>query len=205
MASVSRINGLRPVKTSTGAPYVGQSNLYFLPAANADVVMVGDVVKLAGDSRSPTGVPTVARHAGGATEAAVGVVVGIIFSGVGDSANVPPVTDLNTPVYRRTLTDRYVMVADDPTLVFECQAIGGTFASADVGKNCEVDVTAGSTSSGASGMSADLATLADTATLPLKIVGFPYRPDNNIGDAYVNVYVKINNHQYKGGTGTAGL
>lgn len=205
MASVSRINGLRPVKTSTGAPYMGQSNLYFLPAANGDVVMVGDVVKLAGSSRSPTGVPTVARHAGGATEAAVGVVVGIIFTGVGDALNVPPVTDLNTPVYRRASTDRYVMVADDPTLVFECEAMGATFAAVDVGLNCEVDVTAGSTSSGASGMAADLSTKAATATLPLKIVGFPHRPDNNIGDAYVNIYVKINNHEYKGGTGTAGV
>lgn len=205
MASVSRINGLRPVKTSTGAPYVGQSNVYFVPASNSDVIMVGDVVKLAGDSRSPTGAQTVARHAGGATEAAVGVVVGILYSGVGDSQNVPPVTDINTPVYRRASTDRYLMVADDPSLIFECQTMGATLAAADIGLNCEVDVTAGSTSSGASGMAADLSTKAATATLPLKIVGFPYRPDNNIGDAFTNVYVRINNHQYNGGTGTAGV
>ena len=205
MASVSRINGLRPVKTSTGAPYVGQSNLYFLPASNADVVMVGDVVKLAGDGRSPTGVPTVARHAGGVSEAAVGVVVGIIFTGVGDTGNVPPVTDLNTPVYRRASTDRYVMVADDPSLIFEAQTIGAVLATADIGLNAEVDVTAGSTTSGASGMSVDLSTKAATATLPLKIVGFPQRPDNNIGDAFTNVYVRINNHQLSAGTGSAGV
>lgn len=205
MASVSRINGLRPVKTGAGTPYVGQANMYFIPASNADVVMVGDVVKLAGDSRSPTGVATVARHAGGATEAAVGVVVGIIFTGVGDAANVPPVTDINTPVYRRTLTDRYVMVADDPDLVFEAQTMGATLAAADIGLNAEVDVTAGNTSSGASGMAVDLSTKSGAPGLPLKIVGFPYRPDNNIGDAFTNVYVKINNHQYKGGTGTTGV
>jgi len=205
MASVSRINGLRPVKMITGAPYNGQSSLYFVPAANGDVIMVGDVVKLAGDSRSPTGVPTVARHAGGATEAAVGVVVGIIFSGVGDSANVPPVTDINTPVYRRASTDRYVMVADDPNIVFEAQTMGATLAAADIGLNAEVDVTAGSTTSGASGMAVDLSTKAATATLPLKLFGFPNRPDNNIGDAFTNVYVLINNHQYKGSTGTAGV
>jgi hypothetical protein len=205
MASVSRINGLRPVKHITGAAYNGQAGVYFVPSTNSDVIMVGDVVKLAGDARSPTGAPTVARHAGGATEAAVGVVVGILFSGVGDAQNVPPVNDLNTPVYRRASTDRYLLVADQPDLVFEAQAIGGTFATANVGQNVEVDVAAGSTTSGASGMSVDLATLATTATLPLKIVGFPYRPDNNVGDAYVNVYVKINNHQYNGGTGSAGV
>lgn len=205
MSSVSRINGFRPVKMITGAPYNGQAGLYFVPSSNSDVIMVGDVVKLAGDARSPTGVPTVARHASGATEAAVGVVVGIAFSGVGDVQNMPPVNDLNTPVYRRASTDRYLLVADDPNLVFEAQTSGATFATANVGLNCEIDATAGSTTSGASGMSIDLAALASTATLPLKVVGFPSRPDNNIGDSYTNAYVVINNHQYKGSTGTAGV
>jgi hypothetical protein len=205
MASVSSLNGFRPVKHITGAPYNGQAGTYFVPAANADVIMVGDVVKLAGDGRAPTGVPTVARHAGGATEAAVGVVVGILFTGVGDAQNIPPVTDLNTPVYRRTLTDRYLLVADAPDLVFEAQTSGATFATADIGSNCEVDVTAGSTTSGSSGMAIDLANKGTTATLPLKIVGFPYRPDNQIGDTYTRAYVMINNHQYRGGDGTTGV
>jgi len=205
MASVSSLNGFRPVKMVTGAPYNGQAGIYFVPSSNSDVIMVGDVVKLAGDGRSPTGVPTVARHAGGATEAAVGVVVGILFSGVGDVQNVPPVTDLNTPVYRRASTDRYLLVADDPNLIFEAQTSGATFATADIGANCQVAATAGNTSSGSSGMSIDLGNKGTTATLPLKIVGFPYRPDNNIGDTYTRAYVRINNHQYSGGTGTSGV
>ena len=57
MASVSRLNGFRPVKFNTGAPYTGAASVYFVPASNADVIMVGDVVKLAGDGRSPTGYP----------------------------------------------------------------------------------------------------------------------------------------------------
>lgn len=205
MSSVSRINGLRPVKFITGAPYNGQATAYFLPSSNSDVVMVGDLVKLAGDARSPSGVQTIARHAGGATEAAVGVVVGILFSGMGDVQNVPPVDNLNTPIYRLASTNRYVLVADDPSLVFETQTSGATFATADVGLNAEMDVAAGNTTTGASGMTLDLATKATTATLPMKIVGFPNRPDNQIGDTFTNAYVMINNHQYKGGTGTAGV
>lgn len=205
MSSVSRINGFTPVKHLNGSPYNGQANLYFVPSSNNDVIMVGDVVKLAGNSRSPTGAPTVARHAGGATEAAVGVVVGILFSGVGDTQNMPPVTDLNTPVYRRASTDRYLLVADATDLVFEAQTSGATFTSDDVGANCEVDVTAGSTTSGASGMSIDLANKGTTATLPLKVVGWPNRPDNLLTDTYTRAYVTINNHQYAGGTGTAGV
>lgn len=204
MASVSRINGFRPVKMITGAPYNGQANLYFVDSSNTDVIMVGDVVKLEGSSRSPSGAPTVARHAGGAAEAAVGVVTGILFTGVGDTSNVPPVTSLDTPVYRAASTNRYLLVADDPNLVFEAQ-FNGAFVVGDVGQNCEVDVSAGSTSTGASGMSIDIGNKGAGATLPLKIVGFPNRPDNQTSDSYVNGYVVINNHQLKGGTGTAGV
>ena len=204
MSSVSRVNGFTPVKHLNGSPYNGAANLYFLAAANADVVMVGDVVKIEGSSRDPSGAPTVARHAGGATEAAVGVVTAILFSGVGDVQNVPPVTDLDVPIYRRASTNRYVLVADDPTIVFEAQTTAALLA-ADVGLNAEVDVTAGSTTSGASGMAIDMAAKATTATLPLKIVGFPNRPDNQLSDTYTRAYVVINNHQLKGGTGTAGV
>lgn len=205
MASVSRINGFRPVKHLNGSPYNGQANLYFVPSSNSDVIMVGDLVKLAGDGRSPTGVPTVARHAGGASEAALGVVVGILFEGVGDVQNMPPVNDLNTPVYRRASTDRYLLVADAADIVLEAQTSGATLATADFGQNCQVAVTAGSTTSGASGMTIDLGNKGSTATLPLKIIGMPSRPDNNIGDSFTNAYVIINNHQLSGGTGTAGV
>ena len=140
MSSVSRLNGFTPVKMITGAPYNGAANLYFLDSGNSDVVMVGDVVKLAGDGRSASGAPTVARHAGGAAEAAVGVVTAILFTGVGDTGNIPPVTDLDVPVYRRASTNRYVLVADDPNIVFEAQVSGGTFATADIGLNACVSV-----------------------------------------------------------------
>ena len=204
MSSVSRLNGFRPVKSLTGAPYTGAANWYFVPSTNTDVIMVGDIVKLVGTSRDPSGYQEVARHAGGATEAAVGVVVGIGFTGVGDVQNVPPVTDLDVPIYRRASTNRYLLVADDPNLVFVAQTTVALTA-ADVGLNTEVDVTAGSTTSGASGMAIDMGNTGTTATLPLKIVGWPQRPNNTLSDTYTDAYVIINNHQYKGSTGTAGL
>ena len=208
MASVSRINGFRPVKTITGAPYNGQANVYFVPASDSTVIMVGDAVKLLGDARAATGVPTVTRVSG-ATDIPVGVVVGILFSGVGDVANVPPVTDLNTPVYRRASTDRYLLVADDPNLIYETQYAGTSVAAAtvtaNVGLNGQFVVSAGNTTSGASGMQLDSAGLATTATLPLKITGFPNRPDNIPGDTYFSYYVKLNTTSQATGTGAAGV
>ena len=79
MASVSRANGFKPVKSITGAPYNGAANLYFVPSSDSTVIMVGDAVKLAGNARAATGAPTVTRC--GATDIPIGIVVGILFSG----------------------------------------------------------------------------------------------------------------------------
>ena len=204
MSSVSRINGFRPVKTSVG-PYTGQANVYFVPASDGTTIMVGDAVKLAGDARAATGAPTVTRCA--ATDPAIGIVVGILFTGVGDVTNVPPVSNLNTPVYRVASTDRYLLVADDPSLIYEVQYAGTSVAAAtitaNVGQNGQFTTTAGNTTSGSSGMQLDSAGLATTATLPLKIVGFPNRPDNIPGDTYFSYYVKLNSATL-GSLGTTG-
>lgn len=207
MSSVSRLNGFRPVKTLTGAPYNGQGEVAFVPASDSTVIMVGDAVKLLGDARAATGVPTVTRVSAG-TDIAFGIVVGILFSGVGDTQNVPPVSDLNTPVYRRASTDRYLLVCTDPNVIYEAQylttSVAAATITANVGLNGSWDVTAGSTTSGASGMS--IAALSvTTATLPLKVVGFPNRPDNIPGDTYFSYYVKLNNAQLGTGTGQAGV
>lgn len=207
MASVSRINGFRPVKTVSGAPYSGKANLYFVPSSNSDVIMVGDAVKLAGDARAASGAPTVARC--GATDIPIGVVVGILFSGVANEVtNVPNVSNLNTPIYRVASTDRYLLVADDPQLVYEVQYAGTSVAAAtitaNVGLNGQFTTTAGSTTTGSSGMQLDSAGLATTSTLPLKIVGFPARPDNVPGDVYFSYYVTLNSSSF-GSLGTTGV
>jgi len=207
MSSVSRLNGFRPVKTITGAPYNGGANVYFVPASDSSVIMVGDAVKLLGDARAATGAATVTRVSAG-TDIPVGIVVGILFSGVGDAQNVPPVTDLNTPVYRRASTDRYLLVCDDPNVIYEAQylptSVAAATITANVGLNGSFDVTAGSTTSGASGMSIAALSLT-TATLPLKVVGFPQRPDNIPGDTYFSYWVKLNTTSFSTGTGAAGV
>ena len=63
MASVSRINGFRPVKHINGSAWNGQTEVCFVPSSDNSVIMVGDAVALAGDARAATGVPTVTRLA----------------------------------------------------------------------------------------------------------------------------------------------
>lgn len=203
MSSVDRGGGFRPVKNMKA----GSVNLYFTAAANGDTIMVGDAVKLAGDARSASGAPTVARC--GATDAPIGIVVGIAYSGVGDVTNMPPVTALDVPTYRVASTDRYLLVCDDPDVVYEVQYAGESVAAAtitaNVGQNGQFTTTAGSTTTGQSGMKLDSSGLNTTATLPLKIVGFPSRPDNTPGDTYFAYWVKLNSATLGTGTGSTGV
>lgn len=206
MSSVSKINGFRPVKSLS--PMQFQVETVFVPASDATVIMVGDAVALLGDARAASGVPTVTRLAS-ATGIPYGIVTGISFEGQGDVTNIPPVNDLNTPVYRRASTDRYLTVCVDPNVIYEVQLAGAgpaaAAATAMVGLNGQFTLTAGSTTTGASGMQLDSAGQATTATLPLKIVAIPNRPDNIPGDAFLSFYVKLNTSQLATGTGTAGV
>jgi hypothetical protein len=126
----------------------------------------------------------------GAADAILGVVVGF--------AVAPGVLD--TPQYRAASTGRYVLVVDDPAVLFEVQTSNGTLGVTDVGLNAAIAAGAGSTSTGSSGVTLDVATAATTATLPLKIVGFTQRVDNDNTSANAKVIVKINSFQLANAT-----
>lgn len=195
MANANRASGLRPVKHTNGSAWNGQSNLYFVPATDASPMGIGDLVSLAG-SASPDGYATVAKTAVGA--ATIGVIVGFYVD----------VTNLNNPgAYRPASTARYAMVVDAPDTIFEAQedAVGGALAVTDVGLNVDFITGSPNTTTGLSVTQLDTSTKAATATLPLKIIGFVNRPDNEIGTANAKVWVQINNHQLNSGTGSAGV
>lgn len=197
MANEARVNGFKPVKYLNGAPYNGQATLYCTTTADGVALFVGDLVKLAGTADA-NGVRGVAQAE--ASDACVGVVVGI----------VPSMTALDTPQYRAASTARYVLVADDPNIIFEAQEDGATdpLEMVDAGLNVNFVVGAGSTTTGASGMQIDSNTEDTTATLPLKLIEPVQRPDNELvatGQANTRWLVKINNHQLGSHTGTAGV
>ena len=92
-------------------------------------------------------------------------------------------------------------VLDDPNQLFIIQN-DGTSAVANYGKNADVVMGTGSTTTGVSGMELDTSTIANTAALNLKIVGLWDVPNNAVG-ANAVVVVKINEHLY-GSAGVAG-
>lgn len=199
MANTSRPNGFRPVKYLNGTPWNGAFRIYAIPAAESTATYVGDLVKLySGDTTDVVNYPTVQRAA--ASDALIGVVVGFI----------PDYSNLNAAPYRVASTLRYAMVADDPNLLFEAEedGAGDPLELQDLGQNIDFVATAGSTTTGQSGMVIDSSTHATTATLPLKLMEAKRSADNEVvadGQAYTRWIVKINNHQLGSHTGTAGV
>jgi hypothetical protein len=165
--------GLRPVRYKSGAPYNGAFNVYNVPASDGTALFIGDPVIIAG-SGDADGVPTVTRSAAGAR--ITGVVVGF--------APVPgAVIDTAIKVgYRAASTNDYVLVADDPALLFEANedGVGGFLAVTDIGNNVDLIAGAGSTYTKLSGYMLDSSTKA-TTTNGVRIVGQGQRVNNTIG------------------------
>lgn len=212
MANTSKINGFRPVKHVTGAPYNGQANIYGVASGDSTALFVGDVVKLAADGNA-AGIQYVTAHAAGTPgtgQPAVGVVVGIINTKLDpvDGRMSAGSISLDTPVYRPGSVEQYVLVADSPDLIFEVEATAAgsaySFAVADIGQNANIFAGSGSTSTGNSAHSLNMSDKGTAATLPFKIVGVSKKIDNEVTGNYTKVLVQINNHQYKS-VGTVGV
>lgn len=185
MANPSVPNGLVPVRHQSGAAYTGAFTLYSVAAGNSTAICIGDLVTQAGTSQvinDATYADVVVSATG---DKFMGVCVGVL-----------PITRDST-IYREASTQRLIMVADDPNLIFEVQesAAGTSFTANDIGLNANVVVAAGSTVTGLSGMTIDNSTEATTNTLDLKIVGLVNRPNNAVGES-AKWLVRINRHVY---------
>jgi hypothetical protein len=201
MANVSRINGLRPVKHLDGSPWNGQLNRYVTNPADTNAIFNGDLVTLAAFTDTPGSTPYqgnvggtqgVAKFVVGTSVAAVGVACGFMINPV----------NLNSPQYRLPSTQVYVLVADAPDTVYEVQSSVAATPT-DLNGNAVVTDGGGSTTTGQSGMV--VSAYNNTATSILKVFGASQKVDNDITSANYKILVSINNHQYAGGTGTAGV
>jgi hypothetical protein len=202
MANVSKPTGFRPVKHTTGAPYNGQANLYYVSSASS-IILAGDPVKYGGTADA-NGIATVDRAAAGDTP--VGIVVGILnskFDPVGKlttgstALDIPALTQVNTGAAA------YVLVADAPDLVMEVET-SGTTALVDVGLNANLALGSRTTSTTVSPAVLDMSTKATTATLIFNLIGYAQRVDNDPTSTGAKALVTFNVHQFKS-VGTAGI
>ena len=192
--TVSAPYGFKPINRLDGMPYAGATRQIKIASGYAANVFYGDLVSIVAAG-------VVEKFAGTTTGSPVGVFVGCSYTN-------PTTKQIQFAQYWPTGTvaaDAVAYVVDDPNAVFK---VVSTDASSDVeaaaraviGSNVSIIQGTGDTNTGNSGVSV-LGSSADTTnTLPVRVVDVV--PDTATGaDAFVELIVKINIHQYNNTTG----
>lgn len=181
MANVDAPFGLRPVRYASGAPYNGAVTEFSTATGDGTAIFIGDPVTLSGTSQTINGIVY-----NDVDQAATGnIIAGVVVA-------VKPVTRDST-IYREASTQRILLCATDPGLLYEIQEVsGGTALTAnDIGLNADFVVGSGSTVTGLSGVELNNSGEATTNTLDLKIHGLVNREGNAIGE-HAKFLVQIN-------------
>jgi len=181
-----------PYRYTWGQPYNGAANIYSVPSGNATAIYLGDPVIATGASDA-NGIPVIKQGTAGGGAVNLGVFVGIVDGGAPGTAVIPVTQGL--PVYVPASTAQYVLIADDPNLLFWIQedSVGGSIATATAGtKNADLVSGSGSTITGWSGWMLDSSTIQTTNTLQMRIVQGLQETDNTIGTSFAKWLVKFN-------------
>lgn len=209
MANVNAPFGLKPALTGAGNPWNGQARMYYIPSTDNAAYYIGDVVVSAAGGDTLTGASAVTlfgtRNAASTTGAPRGVIVGIGTAVSTPGGNLPGAFDPNNLAQTFIPASKsyayYVWVCDDPDTIFEAQA--DSIASTAFNKNAPLFVANAPTAPVNQSVSyVQGSSAATTQALPLKIVGAPMRPDNDLtgSGTYAKVYVRFNQHELLGNT-----
>jgi hypothetical protein len=183
MSNTAAPYGLRPVNLIGGQPYAGSTRLIKIASGYAANIFFGQPVAIVANGVIEVATVTTTAPATGVT----GVFVGCTYTD----------PNLNIPVYKQywptgtVASDAFAYIVDDPDIVMQVQA-DDTVPQTALGANISLNASSGSTGTGNSTTSADVAGIAVTASLPLRIVGFVNGPDSAVGDAYTDILVKWN-------------
>ncbi len=196
MANANVPRGLYNPRHRNGAPYNGGGRIYHVPASYGTALYIGDPVIIVTDASDANGIQTVARASAGGGAYAIGAIIGM-------ASRPEAVWTQDKGLYRPASTLGYVLVADDPDLLFEIQedSVGGVMTIGAVGRNADLIAGSGSAVTGWSGFQLDSSTLQTTNTLQLRIVDALRAPDNDPGDTYAKWLVSINLHSLRNLTG----
>lgn len=204
--------GLRPTYMLSGATWNEQTNDYQIASGYGTSIFTGDPVIF-----TTTGTIILATGGNaGAQGATMGVFMGCQYELNGTFVYSPFWPAGTVPDNAANAT---AFVVDDPNVVFDIQVASNaafanpTIVQTNMGLNANFTVAgvgnpaAGSTITGQSAYYLLYESLAPgtSATLNLKLLRFTPNPKNIPGANFNNALVLINNHLYKGGTGTAGI
>lgn len=189
MANIDASFGLRPVGLDGSSGPTPVLNKYIIAAADGTDLFVGDPVNLGGtallDLVDGVTYPTVTR----ATAGTGSFITGVIVAFVADTESSPTFkTD--------AVTQRTVLVADDPTQLFEIQA-DGSVAVTDFGETADIIFTnSGSTATGLSGAELKTSDIGTGSQLVIeRMGGVGSTGRNDIDSANPVLVVRISEHQ----------
>jgi hypothetical protein len=192
--TVSAPYGLKPINRLDGMPYAGATRQIKIASGYAANVFNGDLVAVV------TG-GVVEKFAGTTSGSPVGVFVGCSYTN-------PTTKQKQFAQYWPTGTvaaDAVAYVVDDPNAVFKVTVTDvssdmSTAALAAVGSNVALVQGTGDTNTGNSAVSVLAGSEATTNTLPIRVVAVVSETATG-ADAFVELIVKINIHQYNNTTG----
>jgi len=191
--------GLNPVRYKSGAPYNGANNRYSVAAGETNNIFIGDPVIISGTG-DVDGVPGVNLAAAG--DRITGVVVGF---GSAPLAAGGSTTAINRG-YRTASTADFLLVADDPALLFEANedGVGGFLATTSIGLNVDLIGGTGNTYTKKSGYMLDSSTAA-TTTNGVRVWGVSPRVSNALGTVTTAWLVSIIEATETPAAGTTGV
>lgn len=199
MANTIGSRGFVPSRYRNGADFSGAVNLYHIPASDANQFNPGDAVK-SSPNADANGVPDVTKALG--SDTVRGVIVGILVSPPNQPSIMGVNLDLtvqNTPGAGKT-HDYYVLVADDPAIIYEIQDDGLTALTATASnKNASFTVVNPTSPQQNSASVLTTSSVGTAQTLNLRIMGLVQRPNNAFG-LNANWLVCFNQHEYMGNT-----
>ena len=193
MSSTATPFGASTNGTIVGAAFTNKVTHYKIKNAYGTSIFYGDFVKWGDDNPNTT----VQKDTGTTALTPIGVFLGCAYT----DPNTKQFTPNQYFPASTAADDITAYVCTDPFVIMQMQCDGAADQD-DLGKNCAIVQPAGSTSIGRSKNSVDISTVATTATLPVKIIGFVDGPDSAVGDAYTDVLVMFNvGHQLLNTTG----
>lgn len=193
--TVSIPYGLTPVNRIDGMPYAGATRAIPIAVGYATAIFNGDTVKL-----DTSGFLVADTGTNNATP--VGVLVGVEYI----NAQGQRIFGQYYPASASTSSfPARAFVIDDPMVAFKVAVVSsgttiGSVGRAAIGANMALVQTAGSTATGDSYAAVLSSSPATTNTLPVRVIDVV--PETATGaDAFTEVIVKINTHQYNSTTG----
>jgi hypothetical protein len=204
MPNANAATGLWPRRYRNGSPWMGAARHYFVPATDATPLYIGDPVVIVAGS-DPNGFPSVTRATAGAGNRITGVVVGF-----------RPSASMVANRYRAASTAEYVIVADDPELLYEIQESaatdGAALTAAAMGKNANLVLPSPGNPINGSNFLLDSTSAVTTATGQVRIIEAQRIASNSIigtngvpGAAYSKWLVAINQPTETGAAGSLGV